>query len=31
MLIITGADHGAAETPYGSRRRSDFLTTHLHP
>ncbi len=31
MLIITGSDHGAAESPYGSRRRSDFLATHLHP
>lgn len=30
LLVIVGAGHGAAETPYGSRRRSDFLVRHLH-
>jgi hypothetical protein len=29
MLVITGSDHGAAETPYGSRRRMDFLVRNL--
>ena len=29
LVIVTGADHGAAETPYGSRRRMDFLVRHL--
>ena len=31
MLIITGSDHGAAESAYGNRRRSDFLVAHLKP
>ena len=30
LVVVTGADHGAAETPYGSRRRMDFLVRHLH-
>lgn len=30
LVIVAGAGHGAAETPYGSRRRSDFLVRHLH-
>lgn len=30
LLIIPGAGHGSAETPYGSRRRMDFLVRHLH-
>ena len=29
LVVITGAHHGAAETPYGSRRRLEFLTRHL--
>lgn len=29
LVIVTGSGHGAAETPYGSRRRADFLTRHL--
>jgi dipeptidyl-peptidase-4 len=29
LVIVTGAHHGAAETPYGSRRRSDFLIENL--
>ncbi|HEY4415535.1 MAG TPA: prolyl oligopeptidase family serine peptidase [Verrucomicrobiae bacterium] len=29
MLVITGSDHGSAETPYGSRRRMDFLVRNL--
>ncbi|MGC4015169.1 MAG: prolyl oligopeptidase family serine peptidase [Luteolibacter sp.] len=29
LLIVTGADHGAAETPYGNRRRADFFVRNL--
>ena len=29
LLVIPGAGHGAAESPYGRRRRSDFLVRHL--
>jgi dipeptidyl aminopeptidase/acylaminoacyl peptidase len=29
MIVITGSDHGAAETPYGSKRRMDFLVRNL--
>ena len=29
MLVLPGVGHGAAETPYGSRRRADFLVRHL--
>ena len=29
MLVITGSDHGAAETPYGSKRRAEFLARNL--
>ena len=29
LLIITGSDHGAAESPYGKRRRADFLVKNL--
>lgn len=29
LVIITGSDHGSAETPYGSRRRMDFLARNL--
>ncbi len=29
LCIITGSDHGAAESAYGSRRRADFLVRHL--
>jgi len=29
LLVIPGAGHGAAETPYGKRRRADFLVRHL--
>lgn len=29
LLVIPGAGHGAAETPYGRRRRADFLVRHL--
>ncbi len=28
-LVMPGVGHGAAETPYGSRRRADFLVRHL--
>jgi len=30
-LPIIGTGHGAAETPYGSRRRMEFLVRHLQP
>jgi dipeptidyl aminopeptidase/acylaminoacyl peptidase len=29
MLVLPGVGHGAAETPYGNRRRQDFLVRHL--
>ncbi|MEP6669510.1 MAG: prolyl oligopeptidase family serine peptidase [Chthoniobacter sp.] len=29
LLVMTGTGHGAAETPYGGRRRMDFLVRHL--
>ncbi len=29
LLVIPGAGHGSAETPYGSRRRADFFVRHL--
>jgi dipeptidyl aminopeptidase/acylaminoacyl peptidase len=29
LLVIPGAGHGSAETPYGRRRRADFLVRHL--
>ena len=29
LLIMPGVGHGAAETPYGHRRRKDFLVRHL--
>lgn len=29
LLVIPGAGHGAAETPYGSRRRADYFVRHL--
>ncbi len=29
FLLLPGAGHGAAETPYGTRRRADFLLRHL--
>jgi len=29
LLVIPGAGHGAAETPYGTRRRRDFLVREL--
>jgi dipeptidyl-peptidase-4 len=29
LLLIPSAGHGAAETPYGSRRRADFFVRHL--
>jgi dipeptidyl-peptidase-4 len=29
MLIITGSDHGSAETPYGRHRRAEFLVSNL--
>jgi dipeptidyl-peptidase-4 len=29
LLLIPGAGHGAAETPYGTRRRQDFFVRHL--
>ena len=29
LLVIPGAGHGSAETPYGQRRRKDFFVRHL--
>ena len=29
LLVIPGAGHGVAETPYGRRRRADFFVRHL--
>ena len=29
LLVMTGTGHGAAETPYASRRRMDFFVRHL--
>ena len=29
LLVIPGAGHGAAESPYGKRRRRDFFVRHL--
>jgi dipeptidyl aminopeptidase/acylaminoacyl peptidase len=29
LLLVPGAGHGAAETPYGRRRRADFFVRHL--
>ena len=29
LVLIPGTGHGAAETPYGSRRRADFFLRHL--
>lgn len=31
FLPIMNAGHGAAETPYGKRRRAEFLVRHLRP
>jgi dipeptidyl-peptidase-4 len=33
LVVITGAHHGSAETPYGSKRRMEFLVDNLvgHP
>ena len=29
LVVMTGSDHGAAESAYGSRRRADFFVRHL--
>ncbi len=29
LLVIPGAGHGSAESPYGQRRRADFFVRHL--
>jgi dipeptidyl aminopeptidase/acylaminoacyl peptidase len=29
LLVIPGQGHGAAEPPYGQRRRADFFVLHL--
>lgn len=31
LLVLPGAGHGAAETPYGKRRRAEFFVRHLKP
>jgi len=30
LVVMTGVGHGAAETPYGIRRRQDFFVRHLY-
>ena len=30
MLVIPGAGHGAAGSPYGKRRQQDYFVRHLH-
>ncbi|MDR2697996.1 MAG: S9 family peptidase [Holophagales bacterium] len=30
LLVMTSANHGSAESPYGRRRRADFFVRHLH-
>lgn len=29
LLVVPGRDHGAAEPPYGNRRRMDFFVRHM--
>jgi dipeptidyl-peptidase-4 len=29
LVVMTNADHGGAESPYGSRRRMEFFLTNL--
>ena len=29
LVVMTGSDHGSAESAYGSRRRADFFVRHL--
>lgn len=31
LLVVPGAGHGSAETPYGTRRRTEFFLRHLQP
>ncbi|MEY3174409.1 MAG: Prolyl tripeptidyl peptidase precursor [Planctomycetota bacterium] len=31
LLVVPGAGHGACETPWASRRRTDFFVRHLQP
>lgn len=31
MLVVPGGGHGIAESPYGRRRRLEFLVKHLQP
>lgn len=31
LVVLVGAGHGAAETPYGARKRAGFLVRHLQP
>jgi dipeptidyl-peptidase 4 len=31
LLVMPGANHGAAESPYASRRRMEFFVRHLRP
>ena len=30
LIVMTSANHGSAESPYGRRRRADFFVRHLH-
>ena len=29
LIVMTSANHGSAESPYGRRRRADFFVRHL--
>ena len=29
LLVVPGQDHGAADSPYGRRRRADFFVRNL--
>ena len=29
LVVMTNADHGGAESPYGSRRRTEFFVRNL--
>lgn len=31
LVVVPGTGHGAAETPFGFRKRMDFLVEHLNP
>jgi dipeptidyl aminopeptidase/acylaminoacyl peptidase len=31
LVVLAGTGHGAAETPYGKKRRAEFLVRELQP